>query len=170
MALYRKAMETSRDSDLPRQRELLQEALAASDRNSRAWMALGALEFSQGNLQEAATAFHRASRLEPARHEPRYNLGAVLESAGQYAQAAKEYEIALKRAPDDLEVIENLARCYIRTGSQPAKAKELIDQAVKQESRPEWVAWLNRQSVRLESAQRGNVESQPTQSKGDTQL
>ena len=137
-------------SDLSAARRCLDESLAADAQNAHAWMALGALEFGQDDICGAAQSFHRAARLEPMRYEPRYNLGIVLESVGKHSEAAKEYEIALERAPDQVEVMENLACCYVRTNTNGDKVRPLVEKALRQEHRPEWVRWLQEQACRLD--------------------
>ena len=46
----------------------------------------------------------------PHRYEPHFNLGSVLESAGLYSQAIKAYKGVLELAPDNVEVMKNLAQ------------------------------------------------------------
>ena len=149
MKLYRRGLEALEASQLDRAGSCLTDAIGADDRNAHAWMALGVVRFRQDRLFQAASAFDRAARLEPTRHEPHFNIGTVLESAGHHAQAVEAYNTALKLAPNQLEVMENLARCYIHTGTQPQRARELIERCLQTERRPEWRAWLQDQAVRL---------------------
>ncbi|MCK4277112.1 MAG: tetratricopeptide repeat protein [Phycisphaerae bacterium] len=128
--------------------------MRTDERNARGWMLLGVIEYENDRLFEAASAFHRASRLEPMRYEPHFNTGAVLEKAGRYEQAIESYEAALKLAPDELAVMENLARCYIRAKTKLSVAKELIAKALPKEARPEWRIWLAEQLHRLEAGAR----------------
>jgi len=73
----------------------------------------------------------------------------LYESIGRYEQAAAAYESALERAPGQTELLENLARCYIRGGFQLDRARQLIQEALPKENRPEWREWLERQRLRL---------------------
>ncbi|MFW6062037.1 MAG: tetratricopeptide repeat protein, partial [Planctomycetota bacterium] len=127
----------------------LQDAVSVDPRNARAWMLLGRVEFAREDLSAAAKAFDRASVLRPMRYEPHYNLGVVLERGGRFSRAAGCYEEALRQAPDQLEVMENLARCYVRSGRKPRRAHALIQRALAVEQRPEWRLWLTRQQRRL---------------------
>jgi len=145
MDLLRKAQQADQASQPQQARQCLQQAVREDDRNASAWMALGALEYQQDNYYQAAEAFHRAARLEPTRHEPHFNLGIVLESAGLYSKAAAEYETALKLAPEQLETMEHLARCYIKTHSNLPKAQQLLNLAAARETRPPWVRWIQQQ-------------------------
>lgn len=147
--LHTKAREALEAGDIRQARADLFMALEADERNAAAWMTLGRLEYEAENLTEAAQAFHRAARLAPTRYEPRFNLGSVLERAGRYDRAITEYESALKLAPDQVEVMENLARCYIKTRTKLPTARHLIGQALLVESRPDWVRWLKLESDRL---------------------
>jgi len=147
--LLKKGQE-ARDASQPEQaRKCLAQAVLEDDRNAVAWMALGALEYEQGKYYEAACAFHRASRLEPSRYEPHFNIGLVMESAGLYFKAIPAYESALKLSGEQLEVMEHLARCYVRTGTNLRKARELVDKAGAVECRPEWLRWLEQASAKL---------------------
>ena len=143
--------------DLKRARKLLKEAVETNDRNAIAWVALGVTELRLQHLYEAAAAFDRAAKLLPNRYEPHYNLGLVYEAAGRYDKAIGEYEMALAMNPEQLEVLENLARAYERTNTKLDKAKGLVVRALQQESRPEWRLWLEERKVQwnaMDSRQR----------------
>ena len=158
MELHCQAMEAMDQDNSEAARKYLNEALVEYDDNSHAWMGLGLLEYEAGDLYQAAQAFHRAARLEPLRYEPHFNLGIVLESGGGYSKAIQEYEIALKYAPDQLEVMENLARCYFITGAKLEKAQQLVERALQQELRPEWIQWLQRRSARVSATPADRAE------------
>jgi len=135
--------------DLKAARRHVRAAIAAYDRNAEAWMLLGLIEYQEDRVFEAASSFHRASVLAPDRYEPLYNIGILLESFGRYKQAIETYQAALKLSPGQLEVMENLARCYVRTNSNLDEAKDLIDRSLLTEQRPQWRQWLSAQSHRL---------------------
>jgi len=145
MRLYQRAMEKDKESDYERKMELLTEAVASDDRNVYAHMALGIAWHENGDVFRAASAFYRASRLAPNRYEPHYNLGIVLESAGQYGKAIDAYETALELAPGQVEVMENLARCQIRSNVQTERTGEFVNHVLQSEVRPEWRMWLTQQ-------------------------
>jgi len=117
--------------------------------NAQAWVALGIAENNREHLFEAAQAFDKASKLAPTRFEPYYNLGVVLETASQYPGAIKAYETALERAPNELQIKENLARCLVCAKTKLPRAKQLIDEALEHELRSDWRSWLLRQSAFL---------------------
>lgn len=151
MRHYKLGTEAYENSNLDDAFKHLTAAVQADQRNSQAWMMLGIVEFSRDHMFEAASAFHRVCLLEPMRYEPHFNIGIILETFGLYKRAAESYEAALKLAPNQLEVMENLARCYIRSNANLDQAKELVDRAMVSEHRPEWRLWLREQSRQLAS-------------------
>jgi tetratricopeptide (TPR) repeat protein len=151
MEFLKKSREAMDKSQPQQARKCLTQALHEDDKNAMACMALGAMEYDEGRYYEAACAFHRAARLEPTRYEPHFNIGLVMESAGLYSKAIPAYESALKLSPDQVEVMEHLARCYIKTHTNLEKARGLIDKASAAECRAEWVRWLEQQSRKLEN-------------------
>lgn len=149
MRLYESGLKEYRASNLDQAKIHLQKAVAQDDRNPHAWMALGLVEFKRDRLFDAAYAFHKASHIEPSRYEPLYNIGILYETIGRYDQAIEAYEKAFQLAPNQVEVMENLARCYIKTNQNPEHTKELIDKAILSEERPQWQDWLKEQSIFL---------------------
>lgn len=150
LAHYREAVKAYEKEDVTKAREYLNKAIAAYDRNAQAWMLLGLIKNEEGKAFEAASHFHRVSLLTPDRYEPIYNIGIILESFGCYDQAIDAYQGALKLSPNQLEVMENLARCYVRTNRNLEEAKSLIDRSLQYETRPQWRQWLSDCSRRLE--------------------
>ena len=147
--LYAQAIDARRAGQTERSGQLLEQALAEDPNNTHAWLALGVVHYERDMLYESAKAFEKAAQLEPGRCEPRLNLGTVLESAGQYAKAIQAYESTLELVPDDVAVMENLARCLVRSNTNLPRARQLIDRALQLEDRQEWINWLTRQSHRL---------------------
>ena len=142
MQLYEAGMKAHSESKAEEAIQYMQEAVEVDSQHPQAWMTLGVLEYKRGNIFEAARAFHRAGRIEPARYEPHFNLGTIFEAVGYYEQAIEEYEIALKLSPNEVEVMENLARCYFRNDTNLEKARKLVRCALRHELRPEWRRWL----------------------------
>jgi tetratricopeptide (TPR) repeat protein len=117
-------------------------------RNASAWLALGIVEYEKDNLFEAAHAVSQALRLEPGRFEVHYNMGLIYETAVKYSQAIVSYNKALQIAPDEPAVMENLIRCYMKTGQQREEILQLIDRALLLEPRLQWREWLEVQKYR----------------------
>lgn len=153
---YRLAVTAYEKDDLKTARSHLNEAINTYDRNAEAWMLLGMIEHREDKIFEAASSFHKASLLAPDRYEPLYNIGILLESFGRYKQAIEAYQSALKLSPGQVEVMENLARCYIRTHTNLDQAGEFIDRAMLTEQRPQWRQWLTTQSHQLAIRKGGN--------------
>jgi len=147
--LYEQALVEYKASHIDKAKCLLKQAVEKDNRNAQAWMQLGIIEYEKNNYYNAARAFHRASRLMPTRYEPHFNIGTVYEATSQYTEAITSYKKALKMAPDQTEVMENLIRCYIRTNQNLDKAKELIDRVLICEHRPQWRTWLEKEALRL---------------------
>lgn len=147
--LYDEGLVAYRASNFERAHKKLRRAVAEDDRHGSAWLALGVVEYQQSRHFAAAEAFDRAARLLPTRFEPRFNLGTVFESVGRYAKAIDHYQAALKLTPDNVEVMENLARCYIKTNQNLEDAKELLDRALASEHRPKWRRWIQENSLKL---------------------
>ena len=68
-------------------------------------------------------------RDEPACARARSNLGLVLESAGRYAEAEREYRIALALEPDDAATLSNLGSLLMQRGAF-APARDALARAV----------------------------------------
>jgi tetratricopeptide (TPR) repeat protein len=143
---YQQAMEAHEADRNDEALRLLHRSVRSEPANAYAWTALGVVSFEQNQVEESARAFRQAIKLAPRRPEPHYNLAVVLESVGRYTQAIEAYEAALQLQPDDLFTMENLARCYRRQGVKPEKVAELLDRALAVEDRPQWRAWLQRES------------------------
>ena len=140
----RRGVEAYRGGEFAKARAHLEKAVTSDSRNANARMAFGVVAFELDDLALAADSFDRATRLEPTRFEPYFNMGVVMETVGDYEQAAAQYEKALELAPGQLHVMENLARCYLATGQNLVKARELVSHALRAERRPEWRLWLER--------------------------
>ncbi len=142
LSLYERSKTSFDAGDFDKARKNLLESLEVDDRNVKSWMLLGLIEFNNDKLYEASSAFRQASRLQPMRHEPVYNLGATMERAGKYDRAIEYYEAAMKLAPDSIRVKENMARCYVKLGKDPGQVRKLLEQVQPNEHRPEWRAWM----------------------------
>ena len=98
----------------------------------------------KGCYWEAAVAFRQASAAAPGDPQPLYNLGRTFEMVGNWPLAASYYEQSLRLSPDKLETMESLARVYVKLGRPRSDIAPLAQKALRQEMRPEWVAWLSR--------------------------
>ncbi len=124
--------------------KLLAEAQAAFPGLPAVHNNIGVAYLEKGCYWEAAVAFRQASAAAPADPQPLYNLGRTFEMVGNWPLAASYYEQALRLSPDKLEIIESLARVYVKLGRPRSEIAPLAQKALRQEMRPEWIAWLSR--------------------------
>lgn len=140
----RKCMEKylkGKDCDFEKAEKLLQEALANDVRFGPAHHSLGVLYLWQKKLYLAAWEFEYAARLMPDRFEPLNNLGLVYESVGKYEQAMGFYLLAREKAPNNPEVIANLARASFRNGETVEQMRTVLEDILATDSRTEWRCW-----------------------------
>lgn len=157
MKLYSAGHRAYELANLKEARQLFAKAAKEDDRNAVAWIGLGVVDLEREDFYSAARAFDRASTLIPTRFEPHFNLGLVFEAVGQYEKAIGAYARAMELAPDRVEVMENLARLYIKTGQELRRTVELIERALALEQRPEWRDWLKRRLIELQPRTAANV-------------
>ncbi len=124
---------------------LLKSALAADVFFGPAHNNLGTVYFQQEKYYLAAWEFQYAAKVMPKRSQPRYNLGMVLEAVGKLDEAAQRYEEALELQPDDIETVASLARTYIRDGKKNERTRELLEEIVLNDDRPQWRSWAQEQ-------------------------
>jgi len=146
---YRQGTKALARKDLPQAKKHLTRALQLNPYHGAAHNDLGVVHFLEGRLYEAALEFDAAGRQLPERYESFYNLGMVMEEGAQLRKAAEAYENALKRAPEELSVMENLARTYVELGSNQAEAIKLLEGALLREQRPEWQRWVRLHLLKL---------------------
>jgi Tfp pilus assembly protein PilF len=141
------------DQDKYEQAEsLLKRAVAADVMFGPARNNLGLVYYHTNRLYLAAWEFENASRLMPHHPEPRNNLGLVLERAGRLEGATESYAKARQIEPDNPEFIGNLARAKMRRGDRDAETRELLEELVLKDPRPEWTHWARLNLLRLEAS------------------
>ena len=143
--LTAEAAEALHANDPSRAEQLLRDALTADVMHGPAHNNLGQLYYQQQRYYEAAWEFQYAIRLMPHQPIPRNNLGMVFEATGQLDQAAEQYELAVAEEPDNPELLGNLARARVRRGDTGPEMRELLQQVVLRDTRPEWREWARQQ-------------------------
>src|SRR5262245_45519901 len=138
--------------------KILKKAIAADVMFGPARNNLGLVYYHEGKLYQAAWEFQNAIKLMPYQPEPRNNLGLVLERAGKLTEAADAYDRAKEMEPDNPEYIGNLARAKVRRGDNDAETKELLEEVVFKDSRPEWTTWAKENLLRLSHPPPDNEE------------
>jgi Tfp pilus assembly protein PilF len=131
---------------------LLKRAVAADVMFGPARNNLGLVYYHTNRLYLAAWEFENASRLMPHHPEPRNNLGLVLERAGRLEGATESYAKARQIEPDNPEFIGNLARAKVRRGDRDAETRELLEELVLKDPRPEWTHWARLHLLRLDAS------------------
>jgi Flp pilus assembly protein TadD len=79
-----------------------------------------------GNFDAAVAGYREYLAKHPNAFEIRSNLGAALSRLGLYADAAKEYQAALKVAPNNPNIALNLAIARYKDGDIAEAANELL--------------------------------------------
>ena len=106
-----------------------------------AWIELGSILSSEGDLNGAEEAFQKALSLEPGLQGVHYNLGNVYQHSGRFADAASCYERALALDPDYADAHNNLGQAREATGSP---ADGVVHYTAALEADPELAeAWFN---------------------------
>ncbi|MDR1964341.1 MAG: tetratricopeptide repeat protein [Planctomycetaceae bacterium] len=106
---------------------------------------LGRIYFDQGKNYLAAWEFEYATKVMPQRGEPYNNLGMVMERVGKLEQAIDAYEMANILCPNHPEVVGNLARVYWSQDKSNMRTRDLLEQLVFIDTRPDWVSWAKEQ-------------------------
>ncbi len=109
--LNAKAVEKS--GDLPRQRELLENALTKDELLGEAHNNLGIVLYKQGDYYKAACRFQRASDLLAGSPTPLVNLAILHAELGQWDRALPYARRARERDSHHIEALTILAICLI---------------------------------------------------------
>ncbi len=137
------------NGQLDRAVEAFSRALAADVEYGPAHNNLGKVYYRKKDSYKAAWEFEYAGKLLPKHAEPRNNLGMVLEDAGELDRAVDLYRQAIGLDGGCIEYRANLVRALIRRGDRTPEVRSLLEQVLKQDSRPEWRAWARQQQSRL---------------------
>ena len=106
---------------------VLYETLLGSEQG-RSWANLALYYLAQNRREDAEQALRRAADAAPADSRIRDNLGALLEADGRNAEAALEYEAAVRGRPAIAQPRVRLALLLIEKGEKH-RAAELLDEA-----------------------------------------
>ena len=119
------------------QASLRAEALAASEEALRLDPELAEAHVSRGNVlallrraDEADQSFRRATALAPGLRDAWYYYARFLFSVERYADAARAFEEAAKRNPDDYDALTLVSMQYERLG-EPTKAQDARKRALE---------------------------------------
>lgn len=121
--------------------ELLKDALTADVTFGPAHNNLGRVYYQKKQYYAAAWEFQYAAKLLPHHAEPRNNLGLVFEAVGDYDKAINHYEEALLIEPNNPELIGNLARTKLNHGDRGPEVRQLLNDLMIKDTRPQWADW-----------------------------
>lgn len=148
-ALTDQAYDAMQQNDLKSARELLDRAIALDSTFGPAQNNLGVVDYRGGRLYDAAWHFQNAINLMPQQPEPANNLGLVLEAAGKFADAEKQYDAASMMDLQNVDFAGNRARVRIRQGKTDNLTRQLLDYIVLYDPRAEWREWARATLTRL---------------------
>jgi tetratricopeptide (TPR) repeat protein len=135
-------------------KELYLRALSLDPGLGKAHNNLGLIYLEEGDYGEAVRLLREAAKRMPGSPAPRFNLGYAYELVGRLGAAEEHYAAAARMAPDEPDYLESLARVHIRRRDHLGEARDVLMAALRVETRPEHVKWINAQ---LESLQKGFV-------------
>jgi tetratricopeptide (TPR) repeat protein len=101
-------------------------------------------------LEKALSGYQQSIERLPILSNSYQNAGFVLFRLGRLPEAVSILERALTLTPNNIEVIGLLANCYMQTG-EPAKAKALLDEAIKKTGSRQGSGPLMRELQRLKA-------------------
>lgn len=133
--------------DLDRAAEEFGAALTADVEFGPAHNNLGKVYFKRKDWYKAAWEFEYAAKLMPRRAEPRGNLGLVFEEAGELDKAVDQYRQAISLDSGHIEHKANLVRALIRRGDRTDEVRQLLQQVIEQDTRPQWQLWAQQQQA-----------------------
>ncbi len=125
---------------------LLARALQLDPENTRCLERLGMLQYSRHRLPEALQAFEQARHIDPGNPLFYLNCGKVCLALKRLPQAEQVLAQAVTRFPTNSHAHAELARFYLRTQPQNARALDLARTAVRYEaSAPHYhlLAWAS---------------------------
>ncbi len=142
------------DGEPAEQKVLYLKALGLDPSLANAYNNLGLVYLEEGNYGEAVRLLREAAKRMPGNPVPRFNLGYTYELVGRLGSAQEQYAAAASMAPDEPDYVESLARVYIRRRDRLGEARDLLKDALRVETRPDHVKWINDQ---LEMLQKGFI-------------
>lgn len=138
----------ARDGRLPDAEQAFRRALAADPYLGPAHCNLGAVLLQQGKYFDGGWELREACQLMPTAPQPRTNLGILYQSVGRNGLAEENLRAALKLAPDDLQIVGQLAVLRVKQGQIDGEAVAWLQQIQEQDNDPAWRSWAGRQLLR----------------------
>ena len=136
---------------------LLQQIVAADERDHIAWAYLGSAQNSLGNAAEAETSYKRALALKPELLAAAVNLGRLYTLNKSFDRAVEVLRPAVEKYPDSADANFLLAESYLQTGRYDESAAHFrealrLDPKGKAEAHLRLAALLSAAGRRAEAA------------------
>jgi tetratricopeptide (TPR) repeat protein len=109
----------------------IEKILKVQPKNRTALMIGGAAQMRKGDVTNALVLFKRAQELNPKDPLIHLNIGAAYLAQKKYPEALKEYEGALKIAPDLFPAVRSITQIYFLQGNRKAAFERLQQYLVK---------------------------------------
>ncbi len=120
-----------------------------------AWVELASLYYRNGQSDASQEAYRRALVIEPASPQVRHNLSAVYQESGRYAEAIAVLEVGLRRQPDHMALMYDLARllatCPQERLRDGPRAVKLAEKVVERLDPPDPRAWATLAAAHAEA-------------------
>ncbi|MGD0491435.1 MAG: tetratricopeptide repeat protein [Steroidobacteraceae bacterium] len=129
LALFRSGLLEFQERRLETALGSIQKAASAAPDNARYQFGLGQVLDALQRWDQAADAYRRALRNEPASHDAHVALGVALQRGGRLAEAAAAYRAALALKPEDPVALSNLGAA-LREMGEIDEAIRLLERAV----------------------------------------
>lgn len=149
---HQKGLKHLEDNELDSAIEDIQRALKADVAFGPAHNSLGRAYFLKGRdyYYEAAWEFEYAHKHLPKAPEPLNNLGLIHEAEKSFDRAIEYYRRAIDLEPENIHLRANLARAMIRRGDRTQEVRDLLEQVLDEDDRPDWLIWAKRWATRID--------------------
>lgn len=124
-------------NDFARCEALLKRAAELDPENPKCFEKLGSLYNMTGRLPEALRQLERMSQIDPSNLYCYLNIGKISTKLKQYQRAERAYLNAISAAPNQSLGYQGLARLYLTTRDELARARQLAEKAVAMEQSAE---------------------------------
>ena len=146
---YERGVELMREDDSEGAIKAFGKALKADITYGPAHNNLGKLYFRDRDFHAAAWEFEYARELLPRNPEPLCNLGLCYEQDGQLDRAVEYHEKAVSLAGNEIVYKAYLARAMLKRGDRTPEVRELLEDILREDTRPEWLIMAKRYLSRI---------------------
>ncbi len=115
------------------------------------WNNMGQLLMSEGNFNDAVSAFRIASGLELEDPRPEYNIGLVYQKLGWEEDAFEHFQTALEREPHFIPALRGIIKSANALGLGNEQIMEYIRTAQLHDSDEAWRDYFRKQHYRVQA-------------------